>query len=105
LSVTVTAAERVPAAVGAKVTVIVHVPLTARGVVVEQVLVCENELAFAPVTAMLLMLRVAFPELVSVTDCVVVSVVFTAVEAKVKDVGENVTAGATTVAGPLRLTV
>jgi hypothetical protein len=79
------------------VTLIVQVPPTATLVVIH-VLVSEKLLP----TAMLVKVRVAVPELVTVTDCAAL-VVPTAWLAKVREVGERVTAAA--VAVPDKLTV
>jgi hypothetical protein len=56
----------VPAAVGVKVTLIAHSAPAATEP--PQVFVCAKSLAFAPVTARLVMLNAAFPPLVRVTD-------------------------------------
>ena len=64
LSVRVTAAVRVPAAVGLKVTLIVQ--LAPAATLDPQLLVCAKSLALAPETAMLVMLKAALPELVRV---------------------------------------
>jgi len=68
LSVIVTAAPRAPAAVGVNVTLMVQFPLFA-ATELPQVFVCAKSPLFAPVTPMLVILRAAFPVLVSVTDC------------------------------------
>lgn len=58
---------RAPAVVGAKATVMVQVPPTARAVVVEQVFTSEKEVGLVPVIEIPLILRTAVPELVRVT--------------------------------------
>ena len=68
LSVTVIVPGWLPIAVGVKVTVIVHCALTAIGEM--QVLVCE----YCALAAMLVKVRGAVPELVSVRDCVALGV-------------------------------
>jgi hypothetical protein len=105
LSAILIEAANAPATVGAKVTVITQVPFTASAVVVEQVLVSENELAFAPVIDIPLIVSAAVPEFVSVTDCVAVSVVPTAVDAKLSVLADKEAAGTGTNPDPLRLTV
>lgn len=60
--------------------------------VVLQVLVCAKLAVFAPVTAMAMPVRPAFPEFVRVTVCAVDDVP-TACEGKVSDAGEMVTTG------------
>ena len=67
LSVIVTEAVRVPGAVGAKVTLTVHVPPGPTELL--QVLVAAKSPPFAPVARMLLIFKVAFPLLVRVTAC------------------------------------
>ena len=64
LSVTVTAAVRVPAAAGLKVTLIVQ--LAPAATLDPQLLVSAKSLALVPETAMLVTLRAALPELVRV---------------------------------------
>src|ERR1039457_756674 len=66
LSVMVTDAPRLPAAVGVKVTEILQFPPAAT--LAPQVLVCAKSPALVPVTARLLIRRVAVPVLLSVTD-------------------------------------
>jgi len=67
LSVMVMAPESAPLAVGAKCPWMVQFAPTAR--VVPQLFAKTNEDAFAPVTAILVMVSVAVPVLVIVTDC------------------------------------
>ena len=67
LSVTVMAAVRAPATLGAKWPWMVHCAPTAR--LVPQLFAKSNEEAFVPVTPMLAMLRAAVPVLVMVTVC------------------------------------
>lgn len=55
-----------------------------------------NELALVPVTAMLVMVNAALPELVTVTDCDPLDAP-TVVEGNVKELAERVTAAATPV--------
>ena len=65
LSVTLKVAVLVPLAVGVKVTLIVHwAPVATE---VPQLLLCPKSPLFVPVTAMLLMLRLAVPVLERVT--------------------------------------
>jgi len=68
LSVIVTAAVRVPAAVGLKVTLIVQLPLLP-ATELPQLLLCAKSPLFAPVTPRLVMVKAPLPVLVSVTDC------------------------------------
>jgi hypothetical protein len=91
LSVTVTVAVRVPAAVGLKVTLIVQASPAATEV--PQLFDVEKSLAFEPETAMLLTLKLAFPELARVTVCAGVAVPL-AWLTKARLVGVSVTAGA-----------
>ena len=65
LSAILTVAERPRMAVGVNVTVIEQVPLGATGLT--QVLVCAKSPGLAPVTEMLVMVKLALPVLVSVT--------------------------------------
>lgn len=65
LSATLRLAERAPVAVGAKITVIVHLLPAAKDP--PQVFVWLKSLAFAPVILMLFRVRVAVPVFVSVT--------------------------------------
>ena len=60
-----TVAVRVPVAAGVNVTLIVQLPPAATEL--PQVLVLLKSLAFAPVTEMLVMLRLAFPVFVRTT--------------------------------------
>jgi hypothetical protein len=87
LSVTEIEPVRKPVAVGVKLTEIVHVPATATEV--PQVLVWLK----SPLAAIVVIVKGAVPELVSVTDCAAL-VVPTAWLLKVKLVGETLTAGA-----------
>src|ERR1035441_9703894 len=66
LSVMVTDAPRLPAAVGVKVTKMLQLPPAAT--LAPQVLVCAKSPGLVPVTARLLIRRVAVPVLLSVTD-------------------------------------
>src|ERR1017187_10410675 len=66
LSVMVTDAPRIPAAVGVKVTEMLQLPPAAT--LAPQVLVCAKSPRLVPVTARLLIRRVAVPVLLSVTD-------------------------------------
>ncbi len=67
LSVTVTAAVRVPLAAGVKVTLIVQ--LAPAGTELPQVLVWAKSLAFVPVIARLEIPKAALPELFTMTVC------------------------------------
>ena len=69
LSVMASAAVRLPLADGVKVTLMVQLAPAAR--LDPQLLVWEKSLAFEPKTAMLVMLNAALPELLKVTDRVV----------------------------------
>jgi len=100
LSVIETAAASAPPVVGSKSPVMVHCAPTAR--LLPQVLVNANDDAFAPVTAMLVIVRAAAPLLVNVTDCDAVAVP-TAEEPNDKLVAESVTAAPTPV--PLSATL
>ena len=62
-----TDADSPPAEVGEKVTLIVQLALAESAL--PQAFDCPNSVAFVPVTEMLVILSVALPELVSVTDC------------------------------------
>ena len=66
LSVILIEAVRLPEAVGVNVTLIVQVPFATT--VPPHVLVWAKSPALAPVTAMLVMTKLAFPGLVRVTD-------------------------------------
>ena len=90
MSLMVTLALRLPAALGVKVTEMVQVPLAAR--LLEQVLVWAKSAAFVPLIAILLMLRVAWPLLASVTVWALL-VVFTTWLAKLKLLGFKLAAG------------
>jgi len=90
----VTAAYNGPVAVGAKCPWIVQLAPTPR--LAPQLLANTNDDAFAPVTAMLLMLSVALPALVTVTDCEPLAVP-TVVGAYDKLAAERVIAGVTPV--------
>jgi len=72
-SMTVTAAVRIPVAVGVNVTLIVQFPLFA-ATELPQLFVCAKSPLFAPVTPMLVILRAALPVLVSVTVCAALAV-------------------------------
>jgi hypothetical protein len=72
LSVIVSAALRVPAAVGLNVTEMAHFALAAADV--PQVFVCAKSLASAPVIAMPVMLNAAVPLFVRVTDWALLAV-------------------------------
>ena len=67
LSVMLTDAVRVPAAVGANLTLIVQ--LAAAATLLPQLFVCEKSPAFVPLRAMLVILNAPVPESVRVTDC------------------------------------
>lgn len=77
LSVTVRLAERAPAAVGVKLTVMVQLVLTAT--LEPQVLVCEKSPGLVPMKAMPDMVSAAVPVLVSVAVCVVAVLAMTVV--------------------------
>src|ERR1017187_10394036 len=66
LSVMVTDAPRLPAAVGVNVTEMLQLP--PAGTLAPQVLVCAKLPGFGPVSAMLVIVRAAEPGLLSVTD-------------------------------------
>ena len=89
LSLMEIAADRLPGAVGAKITLTVQVPPAATGP--PQVFVAGKSPALFPVTAILVIVRVALPLLVRVTDCVGVGV-FTSWLPKVNVVAERPTA-------------
>ena len=72
MSVTVSAAVRVPVALGVKVTLIVQFAPAAR--LVPHVFVCAKSPLFAPVMAMLEMFNVAEPMLLRVTACAALAV-------------------------------
>ena len=99
LSVRVIAAERLPMAVGSKVTLIVQVPPAATEA--PQVLVWEKSPALVPVTASVVILKAAFPVLFRVMACAAL-VVATVWLPKVKLVGLSPTVGPVPV--PVRLT-
>lgn len=67
LSVIVSVAERLPVAVGVKVTVIVQLPPAATEL--PQVLFCPKSPGFVPVNPMLLIVSAAFPVLFKVKVC------------------------------------
>ena len=94
LSVIEMAAVSDPPAVGSKSPVIVQVPPAAT--LVPHVFVNANEVAFAPVTPMLVIDNATPPVLVSVTDCVAVAVP-TGDEPNERLVADRVTAGPTPV--------
>src|SRR5690348_2729907 len=93
LSVMVTAALRLPVAAGVKVTEIEQLPPAAT--LDPQVLVCAKSPALVPVTAMVVMVSVAEPGLLSVTGCAAL-VDATVWLAKVRLVGFRLTAGTPT---------
>src|SRR2546425_8303755 len=87
-------ALRLPAAVGVKVTEIVQLAPAASVLGLSgQVFVWAKSLAFAPLTATVLIVSAAVPELVSVTFCAAL-VVPTACCPKLRLVGFNVATGA-----------
>lgn len=90
LSVTVMAADRAPAAVGVKVTLIVHDAFTAR--LLPHVVVRAKSPALVPVTVMLVIVSEPVPVLVSVTVDAALVVLITWL-AKVRVVGARLTAG------------
>jgi hypothetical protein len=71
-SATVTAAVRIPVALGLKITLIAQLLPAAREL--PQLLVWVKSLAFEPESAMLEMLKAALPELVKVIACVALAV-------------------------------
>jgi hypothetical protein len=91
LSVMLSVAEKVPAAVGVKMTLMVQLAPGAMVAPLPQLLVCVNSEALVPVLLIRLTVRLAPPELVTVTGRVLVEP--TCVDGKVNDVGERVTAG------------
>ncbi len=97
MSVTATVPERVPVAVGLKVTEMVQ--LAPAATLEPQLFVCAK----SPVMEMPVMLKAALPLLVRVTVCAAL-VVFSTWLAKVKEAGASVTAGAGAVT-PLPLSV
>lgn len=99
LSVMVKEAVRLPVAVGVNVTLIVQLlPAVSE---LPQLLVCAKSPGLVPVSAMLLMVRVAFPVLLSVAVWAVL-VVPTLVELKLRLAGETLAEGALPV--PVTLT-
>jgi hypothetical protein len=72
LSIMLTEAARLPIAAGVNLTLIVQLALAANEL--PQVLVTVKSLEFVPVAAMLVMVKLAFPVLVRVTDCAVLVV-------------------------------
>jgi hypothetical protein len=94
-------ADRAPAAVGLKFTVMVHVPLAATGA--PQLLVATKSVALAPATVMVATCRVPAPELRRVMVCAAL-VDPVAVLENVTLVGVSVTTGAA-VAAPVPLRV
>ena len=90
LSVTFSDAARSPLACGANVTLKVQLAPEAR--VAGQLFVCEKSAGFAPAIEIVLMARVANPELVSVIA--VEALCPMSVPPKANVIGENVTAGA-----------
>jgi hypothetical protein len=102
LSTMVTAAARVPAAVGLNVTEIVQ---DAPAATLEpHVFVWAKSALFVPVTAMLVMVSTALPVFVSVEVCCAL-VVRTCRDANVSDAGDTVAVVVTVVPVPLRPTV
>ena len=102
LSTILTIAVRVPLAKGVKVKLMVHRAPAATEF--PQVLTSEKSLASAPVSATLVMLKAAFPELVTVMACV--SLVFPKARvAKIKPEGARLTLGASANPVPLIATV
>ena len=101
LSAMLSEADAAPVAVGWKVTEIVQEALAASDV--PQVLVCEKAAALAPVKETLEIVRGAVPVFLSVTGCAA-DVEPTLVDAKVRLVGERLTAGVPPPV-PLRVTV
>lgn len=102
LSAMLTAAVSAPTAAGLNVTVMTHVPFTARFVV--QVLVCVKELAPLIDMAGLLHVSAAVPELVTVIFCEA-AVKPSAVLANVRLAADRLTAGAARAPVPEMLTV
>ena len=100
MSVMLTAAVRLPGAVGVNVTLIVQLPPAVTEL--PHVLAWAKSPAFVPVTARLVMLKLAFPVLFRVTVCAVL-VVPTDWLPKVRLVAVRLTTGAVPV--PVRLTV
>jgi len=100
LSVMLTEAVRVPGAEGVNLTLIVQLPPAATEL--PHVLVCAKSLAFVPVTARLVMLKLAFPVLLRVMGCTAL-VVPRVWLPKVRLVAVRLTTGAVPV--PVRLTV
>jgi len=104
LSAIVTVAVRVPTPVGVKVTEIEQVAFTARVAgAIGQLFDCAYSPAFAPATAMLLMVSGPVPVFWSVVACAAL-VVFMSCEEKVRPVGVRVTAGAAATPVPERPT-
>ena len=93
LSATLNEAESAPPAVGWKVTVMAQEELAASDA--PQLLVLENEAAFAPPMVMLDMVSAAVPVLLSVTDCVAEDAP-TFVDAKERLAGERPAIGTPT---------
>ena len=100
MSVMVRAPLKLPALAGVNVTLIVQ--LAPAATLVPQVLVWAKSPALVPLRVMLVMLRVALPLLVRVTELAAL-VVPTAWLPKLRLVGERLTAGWVPV--PLRVTV
>lgn len=90
LSAMLTEAVRVPIAAGVNVTLIVHVPFTATEL--PHVLVTVKSLGSVPVAPILVIVKLAFPVLVRVTDCAAL-VVFRFWLAKVRVEAVRLTAG------------
>jgi hypothetical protein len=101
-SLTASVAVRVPPAVGANVTLIVHEPPAAS--VEPQVLLWPKSPGFAPVSEMLAMLSGAVPVLVKVALCAAL-VLPTRCEPKANEVGASEAPGALVPAALRRLTM
>src|SRR5258708_1637278 len=95
-------ALREPVAAGVKVTLIVQ--LAAAATLVPQVFVCTKSLLCAPVTVMLVIVKLAFPVLVRVTVCAVL-VVPTDSAAKGRLPGVRLTPGAEVTPVPVTFTI
>src|SRR5437870_168925 len=102
LSLMLTAAVRVPLAVGLKVTLIPQLAPAANEL--PQVWVCAKFPALVPVIAMLLMVKIAVPVFLSVTVLAVLVVPIACVE-KVRLVGDKVAFGPEIAAAPLNVTL
>lgn len=91
MSVTLRLAEKLPAAEGENVTLILHV--APAGSVVPHVVVCAKAVAFAPEIAMAMLVKAPFPLSARVMVCVP-DVVPAACDVKVREEGDKLTAGA-----------